>query len=278
MIDWFKIEIVNQPATQIRQKLDFIKPVNMKTGEILGTYEISYLRLHTEPESAISVKIFPSGRVWVQGSIHKFWHGQNHSILYHSEMRKAFKYLFDKLGIKPENGKILQMEYALNLNPDFNPDEFINRLITFKAKPFEGLGNFEKIGKRCFQSEYDLKIYNKGKQYHLKQNILRVEKKVKDSRYLKRFGIFTVSDLTAAKTKQLLKDLLGAFDEVLVDDKGIDETQLTTRQIIALAKYRNPNFWNDLSRGGAVKCKGAFFKPHLKFWKRKIFKHYQKFD
>ncbi len=269
MIDWFKIELMNRPAAEIRQKLDFIKPVNMKTGEILGTFEICYLRRHNEPESAISVKIFPSGRVWVQGSIHKFWHGQNHSILTHSEMQKAFAFLFKTLGTRPESSKFLQIEFALNLYPDFNPDEFINRLICFKTKPFEGLGNFEKIGKRCYNSEYDMKIYNKGKQYKLKQNVLRIEKKVKDSRYLKRFGICAVSDLTTLKTRELLLDLFTSIDDLLIDDKSIDESRITARQVLALAKYRNPNFWSEISKRERYKAKERFQNLILKFGSEK---------
>lgn len=258
MYDWFKIELMNRPAAELRQKLDFIKPVNMKTGEILGTYEVSYLRVHGEQDSAISVKIFPSGRVWVQGSIHKFWHGQNHSIFTFSEMQKAFAFLFSKLGTKPENGRFIQLEIALNVFPDYNADEIIKRLICFKYKPFDGLGNYTKIGKVCFQSESDLKIYNKAKQYSLKQNILRVEKKFKESRGLKKLGISTVSDLTKGNTEKLLSDLLSSFDEVLINDMSIDETKLTTRQKIALAKYRNANYWIEQSRAERLNSKNRF--------------------
>lgn len=265
MIDWFKIELMNRPTNELRERLDFIKPVNMKTGEILGTYEIAYLRLHETPESSISIKIFRSGRVWVQGSIHKFWHGQNHSIFTIKEMQTAFTYLFGKLGTTKAQGKILQIECGINPITEYNPDLLINRLICFKSKPFEGLGNFEKIGKVCYQNEYDLKIYNKGKQYNLKRNILRVEKKVKDSRYLKRFEITTISDLTERKVEEMLQDLLGCLDEVLIDDKSIDEDKLTTRQKLALSKYRNSSFWSELSRAVRLNTKKKFANLITKF-------------
>ncbi len=265
MIDWFKIELMNRPTTELRERLDFIKPVNMKTGEILGTYEIAYLRLHETPESSISIKIFRSGRVWVQGSIHKFWHGQNHSIFTINEMQTAFTYLFGKLGTTKAQGKILQIECGVNPITEYNPDLLINRLICFKSKPFEGLGNFEKIGKVCYQNEYDLKIYNKGKQYNLKNNILRVEKKVKDSRYLKRFEITTISDLTESNVEAMLQDLLGCLDEVLIDDKSINEDKLTTRQKLALSKYRNSTFWSELSRAVRLNTKKKFANLITKF-------------
>lgn len=265
MIDWFKIELMNRPADELRAKFDFIKPVNMKTGEILGTYEIAYLRIHDVPDCSISVKIFRSGRVWVQGSIHKFWHGQNHSIFTIDEAQKAFVRLLEILEVNPVDTKILQMEYGVNLYTPFNPDVFIDRLICLKSKPFEGLGNYDKIGKVCYQSEYDLKIYNKSRQYHLKNNILRIEKKIKDSRYLKRWGINAIADITDAKAAEMMQDLCGILDDVIFNDKSIDETNLTTRQKLALSKYRNPTFWNEISKSAKLNAKKRFSNLIIKF-------------
>ena len=258
MIDWFKIELMNRPADELRQKLDFINPVILKTRKIVGTHEIAYIQLYDVKDCAISVKIFRSGRVWVQGSIHKFWDGHNHSVFTIDEALKAFVQLFEILGAHPTDAKILQIEYGVNLCTPFDPDAFINRLICFKYKPFEGMGNYEKIGKVCYQNEYDLKIYNKGKQYNLKRNILRVEKKVKDSRHLKRFEITTIADLTDSKVEEMLKDLLGCLDDVLIDDKSIDEDKLTTRQKLALSKYRNSSFWSELNRAVRLNTKKKF--------------------
>lgn len=258
MIDWFKIELMNRPADELRQKLDFINPVILKTRKIVGTHEIAYIQLYDVKDCAISVKIFRSGRVWVQGSIHKFWDGHNHSIFTIDEALKAFARLFEILGVNPANAKVLQLEYGLNINPIFNPNLFIDRLICFKSKPFEGMGNYEKIGKVCYQKEYDLKIYNKGKQYKLKNNVLRIEKKIKDSYYLKRLGINNITDLTAAKAEQMTIDLCECIDEVIFNDKSIDETKLTTRQKLALSKYRNTDFWGELHRAVRLDAKKTF--------------------
>lgn len=258
MIDWFKIELMNRPADELRQKLDFINPVILKTRKIVGTHEIAYIQLYDVKDCAISVKIFRSGRVWVQGSIHKFWDGHNHSIFTIDEALKAFARLFEILGVNPANAKVLQLEYGLNINPVFNPNLFIDRLICFKSKPFEGMGNYEKIGKLCYQKEYDLKIYNKGKQYKLKNNVLRIEKKIKDSYYLKRLGINNITDLTAAKAEQMTIDLCECIDEVIFNDKSIDETKLTTRQKLALSKYRNSDFWDELNRAVRLNAKKTF--------------------
>lgn len=258
MIDWFKIELMNRPADELRQKLDFINPVILKTRKIVGTHEIAYIQLYDVKDCAISVKIFRSGRVWVQGSIHKFWDGHNHSIFTIDEALKAFARLFEILGVNPANAKVLQLEYGLNINPVFNPNLFIDRLICFKSKPFEGMGNYEKIGKVCYQKEYDLKIYNKGKQYKLKNNVLRIEKKIKDSYYLKRLGINSITDLTAAKAEQMTIDLCECIDEVIFNDKSIDETKLTTRQKLALSKYRNTDFWDELNRAVRLNAKKTF--------------------
>lgn len=272
MIDWFKIELMNRPADELRQKLDFINPVILKTRKIVGTHETAYIQLYDIKDCAISVKIFRSGRVWVQGSIHKFWDGHNHSIFTIDEALKAFARLFEILGIEAADAKILQLEYGLNLNTDFNPNLFIDRLICFKSKPFEGMGKYEKIGKVCYQKEYDLKIYNKGKQYKLKNNVLRIEKKIKDSYHLKRIGISTITDLTAAKAEQMTIDLCQCIDEVIFNDKSIDETKLTTRQKLALSKYRNADFWNELNRAVRLNAKKTFANLITKYGNEKYLK------
>ena len=56
----------------------------------------------------------------------------------------------------------------------------------------------------------------------------------------------------------MIKDLNRVFDEVLFDDKSIDETKLTTRQKLALSKYRNKDFWNELSRSNKLNTKKKF--------------------
>lgn len=258
MFDWFKIELMNHPTKELRKKIDFVRSVNMKTGEVLGTYEIGYFKIHQNSDCVISIRIFQSGRVWIQGSIHKFWNGENHSILTLAEAKKAFDYIMQTLEINSENCKILQLEYGLNMYLDFNPNEILKRIICYKYRPFDGLGNIDKIGKRCSLREYDVKIYNKGKQYNLSDNIIRIEKKIKDAKHLKKFGINTLADLNDLKAENLANDLIILFDEVLIDDLATNEKGMTVRQKLAFAKYRNPNFWNGISRAERLNSKKRF--------------------
>ena len=84
-----------------------------------------------------------------------------------------------------------------------------------------------------------LKIYNKGKQYNLDGELLRIEDKVTNWTEHRKKGIVTLADFLTSNKRIFLDQLLKSINDVVLFDntiKGIDKYH----------KYSNPNYWKDL--------------------------------
>ena len=89
------------------------------------------------------------------------------------------------------------------------------------------------------QVEYDdfyLKIYNKGFQFGMDENILRIEIKTKRMREFS--GIRTLADLTTKNLDKAILRLLKRWDDVLLYDCTINENNLSKLFITAEGKRR----------------------------------------
>lgn len=258
MIDWIKFEAYPPAPDKLRHKLDFMRPVNIETGEVYGTHEAAFLRMRRERDAVAKLQLYPSGRLLVTGSLHKFYHGINHTDFSVSDLYKSINHICDIIGITPIASHILQMEYGVNLRTPFAPKELLDRLICMKYKSFNAMKPIHGIGRDCYMGDWGIKTYDKGKQYGLPYHLLRVEKKVTNSRYLRKMDVQTLADLTPAGLECLGRDLLKMFKHVLIIDRSIKDDDLTGRQRLALANYRNPGYWEALSRHAAHNARKRF--------------------
>jgi hypothetical protein len=105
----------------------------------------------------------------------------------------------------------------------------------------------QSIGKDCYSQRYAVKIYDKGKQYQLSNDLLRIELKVIKMEQLKNVGIVTLADLLdIEKLKHLGSNLVAMFDEILYYDTSINLKELSRRERAIIMDGRNPAYWDDL--------------------------------
>ncbi|MBC6109942.1 hypothetical protein ACFOG5_07795 [Pedobacter fastidiosus] len=259
MVDWIKLEAQHPDPKLLLNSFDFTRDVNIYTAEIKTKFDKATIGRDGYSVEAMTVKLYPSGRMWLTGSLHKLWHGNNYSSFTYPELKACIDYVCNQFGIIPENWNILKMEYGVNISTSFETTSFLNRLIGIKYHPFNRMKPTQKVsGHDCYFTDWAAKIYNKGKQYNLSYPLLRIEKKVIKARYLQKLKINTLADLTPSNLSVLGNDLLQMLKLVLVNDKSINLNQLTSRQQIALANYRNPNYWQNLSRYAAPKARIRF--------------------
>lgn len=239
--DWLKIEVLRPFSDILIKKLDWEIVTCKKTGDITGKNYKAYLKIFDRKGCSFELTQFETGRVWISGSIHKYWNGNNYSSITLTEIEKAFTHLLGQFGIKLINCLILKLEFGVNIPIDFDPFDFINRLIAYGHTSFDRMG---KIGRRFTLTEYEDKFYSKSFQCGLSTHVLRIERKVTDSAYLRKKGIYTLADLFKKKNvEKLANELLKIFKFVIFDDWSIDENKLTTKQQVELAKYRNSEYW-----------------------------------
>lgn len=258
MIDWIKFEAYPPEPDKMRKRLDFMRPVNTETGEVFGTHEAAFLRIRAERDAVMKLQLFPSGRLLITGSLHKFYHGVNHTDFLLSDLFKSISSICEAIGIAPVAGHILQMEYGVNIRTPFAPKELLSRLICMKYRSFNAMKPLHCIGRDCYIGDWGVKIYDKGKQYGLPDHLLRMEKKVTNSRFLRKMNIQTLADFTPAGLERLVEDFVVMFRHVLVNDRSIKDDSLTGRQRLALANYRNPGYWEVLSRHAAHNARKRF--------------------
>lgn len=259
MIDWVKFGATHPTPEILREKLNFTRPVNTRTGEIQGTYDVAYIQIYESSDAAMKLKLFPSGRLTVSGSLHKFLHGVNFTDFGFYDICNSIETVCNTLYLSPGECKIIGMEYGVNIKTSFKPDDFFKRLVTIKYHPFNSMTVENGSGRDCYFSDWGAKIYDKGKQYGLDYNLLRIEKKVTNARLLPKMKIDTLASLTRKDNLSLLaSDLLTMFEQIIINDFSVNLSTLTGRKQLAISHYSNPLYWRNLTRFAAPKAKSRF--------------------
>jgi hypothetical protein len=105
----FKRDLSSNPL------LEFTTEVNDQTGELKNSiYKAKY--------RSFTIELYPSGRVEIQGSIHKqFAGGSNHSDFTIDNLKTAIKEIENDLGISASDINIHNLEIGANLEVNFKP-------------------------------------------------------------------------------------------------------------------------------------------------------------
>lgn len=204
---------------------------------------------------------------YIKGSLHKFYNAwkfddeQNYNDFSYSNFIESIDFLSSNV-IDFEATPITQLEVGLNVNIDISPVEFLKQHVLFHDLKGLNLDKNYKGGGKMFQfdyTQYYIKIYDKGKMFKQKENILRFEVKFLSKKMLHKYGVFTLKDLRDKKVlKALFKMLLEKFDEMLIIDE-YDTSLMESSDSRLLEKYTNTRFWNhDLkSKSRTTKAKHA---------------------
>lgn len=237
MIDYIHFEAVGQACK------DHLKP----------TVKISITDMQSHREGTVVEYRFGPLKVKqrkesfeVSGSLHHFFNwakngefDNNHSQFAWSECCIAIDTLCSALNISPEEVNLRGYEYGYNLHTSFPPKDILeNNLIGLRIGRTKSIernhdekGHF--IGYR--KDNYILKLYDKGKQKGLPQNIFRIEIKVRKQRHH-----------PTVKTLACLKDL----DNWSMFKKKLVDILLTELVIIDKPENwpseSNPKYWCNL--------------------------------
>jgi hypothetical protein len=171
----------------------------------------------------------------IRGSLHKnHFKGKNWQPFYFCDLQYQIRHICKSLFIDPESARISGLEFGINIDTPFNVKAFLdNNVLDFKGKRFDRYipdkRGFE-LGLFCRLSQYQIKLYDKGKQNNLDFNLMRFEKKCKKMQVLKKMGIFHLADLLNKEKVSSLKSLLlKAWDGVLIND--IEYSESLSRKI-----------------------------------------------
>jgi hypothetical protein len=257
MIDNVKFQIVEKDKFEnfvVSSKIiDLVTFINLFTSEInLYPKKGKYKNLD------VSITLI---NAYINGSLHKFRNlilfdeDQNYNDFSFCQVKEVISYLTEKLKIE-NSTSLTNLEFGFNIAVDKNPQDIIDyNLLMYKNKhhnrddKFSGKGDFKEFK----TTDFSLKIYNKSKQYHLKEHKLRIELKIISKRYLQKFGIFKLDDLNEIKViYRLYEQLLKEFDHLsIVDDFYL--LNLPKQDKDNLVKFTNPNYWKQLKNSKSLK-------------------------
>jgi len=218
--------------------LEYTDKVVQKTGQILNDYLVAKYR---DMRFIISRNRTPS----IAGSLHMYFNeGQNYNDFTLGNLRWVINDLQSKFEIDPKKVILNNVELGLNLEVPFDPDDFINSLVTYNYTPFNSRKEKNMTFSEVQQSQYILKIYNKGLQYGLNKNILRFEVKITRMAKLEKYGIRTLADLIdPSKLRSVKGILLEVFSNITIWDDSIDRKSLNQPDREILANGYNPKYW-----------------------------------
>jgi hypothetical protein len=203
MIDFVSVGIDGRFAEMIlaNPQIDFNQPVNVDTGELILDEYGAYVYSGNIGNLNVKVRKYQSKRkskVTMTGSIHKFYLDNNYQDFSFSNLVDAIYQLTQITQIPPKEFTVHQIEFGLNIMSEIPSSLILENIISHNGLEYE-LKTFNRTGylKRFERSHFDIKIYDKGRQYHLSQDIIRFELKAKKMQYLhkKDISIQTFVDL-----------------------------------------------------------------------------------
>lgn len=269
MIDGIKTGNINIP---IQKELDWTISVNENTGEVKNTKTAKYNGL---------LFIDKGNWLYFKGSLHNYFNSgmHNYNDFTYTDLENTVDDLNVRFGIDTNRTRLENVEFGVNIELPYSPNIIIDSLVLHKGKPF----NKFTIGRgvECNHTQYFIKVYNKGHQYELEKNLLRVEIKVIKMQYFKvrKIPIETIDDLLNRATLEALGKLLAqTIDEVLFTDLNlIKNDNLNDKEQLIIARGSNPKYWENL-KPNSEKFPQGNKDPKYKRQRKNYYKELEQFE
>lgn len=253
LIDYAKILIKDIDTERLEKQLEFYRGICLDTSEY-KTKQIAEYHF-------CKITIFDSGVVLFSGSIHKFWNsingylapnynqnkanykGYNGNLFTLKDITEIMQHLQDLFDCEPQQMIFRNIELGFNVELNFNPNIFLKGLLYHKGEIFES--GYNRNFYQAWHQQYIIKVYNKGKQYQITNNVLRFEIKYLKMNEVNRLGIRTFNDVNKHTLEKATNIILKRFDEVVYYDRTISKRHLTNRQLDLIKNYSNQRYWID---------------------------------
>lgn len=243
MVDFIKVTNagVDPNVFLNNPQLSFIDRIDTKTGELIGGRK-------SAKYNEMKFFITPNGITGFEGSLHKYfnegYHNYNDFTL--GNLRSTVADIQMRFGIDPSKAVLNNVELGVNLEVPFNPDSFIDHLVTHNYSQFNIEKDKNKNYSQVNYSQFIIKIYNKGLQNGLSKNILRFEVKVVRMAKLGKYDIRTLQDLLMAEKLHSVRHLLlKVLNEIIYWDESINHDLLAPHERELLRDGYNSKFWQD---------------------------------
>lgn len=218
-----------------------------------GIFENYQITIKETTKTQVNGKRSVSYFLTIDGSLHKnYFGGANYLPFHWDDLQKEIIKLETGLQLSG-HADLANLEIGLNIPFQFPVFTYLKQnLITYKGHPFDRYNpdkNGLCLGYVCPLSQYAVKIYDKGKQFNLPDNLMRFELRYLKMQPLKERGIKHLSDLTDfEKVNGLLSLLISAWENTVLFDSSINlnNPELKDRDRQLLKDGRRPGYWEHL--------------------------------
>ena len=178
--------------------------------------------------------------------------GFNGDLFTFESITETIAHLCGVLDISPYICTLQNIEIGINNIVPFQVVRFIDGLLYHKGKSITEAKDEDGWTYKQFKhGEYIVKIYDKGKQYLLPNEVIRVEVKITKMRKLIEkagINISTLADINETTLKQAFDFLYNEFNEVIYYDYSLKTDGLTEAKQRKVLEYQNRTFWEGLTR------------------------------
>jgi predicted RNA-binding Zn-ribbon protein involved in translation (DUF1610 family) len=273
MLDGVKIvyRLIDFEAWKLAVKIALFTPTDVETGETKsktrtlngikkltitqrGNFETYLVTIKETTLNQMNGNRAVNHLLILDGSFHKNqFAGANYLPLTWDQLQNEINHLQEGLQLTGERAELVNLEIGLNIPLPFPVFPFLQKcLISYKGNSFNRYNpdkNGVCLGFVCNLSQYSVKIYDKGKQFNLPENLMRFEIRYLKMQILNKRGINTLNDLRNYKTVNGLLDLLlEAWGNILLFDTTINlkSQALKPKEMEILVHGSNPKFWEQL--------------------------------
>lgn len=264
MIDFVRFEFRDQSKFQFQARCEILQELENDMKEIFGigkleqTFDKYTNQINEYPLFMkifnLKIKIFPR-IARIEGSLHKLNNLRKNKINHNSndfsrsqlcDNLEFISYLFPCIN----SAKITCLEFGLNINPPGLTKTLIeeNLYLHKENLPQKSVPQEKKVYKEFSYEEYDLKIYDKARQYRdivSQQEIMRFEMRLRN-RILRKHNIQYIYDL---KIKENIVGLFDAYIKRFKELRIIDSyhnSKVSDEDKKLLDEYISETYWRRL--------------------------------
>lgn len=189
----------------------------------------------------------------INGSLHKYYKGNNFSSFTIDEAKKAILQLEEKVGISKDRFIVQNIELGLNIRMPKTPMKYIHTIKSYKFKDFIPITPYESkvMGYRCKFTNYEIKFYDKTYDAKVQdkqiapRNTLRYEIKMKN-KYATQKGFIEVTaekifdGIYLPKAKRLMNNIFKELDflDLSCNYEGIEPNEVKEYFFIKSDNYK----------------------------------------
>ena len=275
MIDYVKVQLPAEVGSRLLRHPDlaFVGKFDRATGAVLGDVpcvaeygpQVAIGRTNDSPDArrALQFVVYPSGRTILRGSFHKYAHGgANYGDFTYSQFQAVGAALRSTFDLDPITLRLLQLEAGANVEPPLKTPHTLRAIVCHReGHPFAPMRSSKgrSLGIVMEREQYAVKVYDKGRQYGLPDELLRFELKFRKAAPFNRLGIFTLNDLLIPDAWQRLQARVMDIDgEVFIAEPSIDIPSLSASQRTFVQLARTPGYWQELTKGKRHKARARY--------------------